>query len=270
MDDAGRGTAHVVRLERACLTTSWPSMSSAARCSRGATTPASGGPSRDRRCARSWPTYCPTGHATLILGPHGADLVEAVSPRRPSDGAGPLRLRRQRAHRAVRRQACRSSLVRWTGWRTPVSPSYDVVVAADGLDRVLGYDSNELNWSQRLDALAAVTAPGAVLVLGLENEFSLTNLLDRRPADERHADDEWRPLHDDPTRPVSASSSRLSWPGSASRTRPPTLVLGRRNAVRAGDRRGRCCCTSGTAPGTARCGGTGSFGGCRAAAGSDR
>jgi hypothetical protein len=48
-----------------------------------------------------------------------------------------------------------------------------------------------------------VTAPGAVLVLGLENEFSLTNLLDRRPADERHADDEWRPLHDDPTRPVS-------------------------------------------------------------------
>jgi hypothetical protein len=43
-----------------------------------------------------------------------------------------------------------------------------------------------------------------VLVLGLENEFSLTNLLDRRPADQRHGDDEWRPLHDDPSRPVSA------------------------------------------------------------------
>ena len=44
-------------------------------------------------------------------------------------------------------------------------------------------------------------------MLGLENEFSLTNLLDRRPADQRHGDDEWRPLHDDPSRPVSTCSS---------------------------------------------------------------
>lgn len=78
-----------------------------------------------------------------------------------------------------------------------------MVVAADGLDRVLGYDSDDLNWSARLDALAAVTSPSAVVVLGLENEFSLTNLLDRRLPQDRHADDDWRPLHDDPTRPVS-------------------------------------------------------------------
>ncbi len=93
-----------------------------------------------------------------------------------------------------------------------------MVVAADGLDRVLGYDSNDLNWSQRLDALAAVTARRAPCwCSGLENEFSLTNLLDRRPADERHGDDEWRPLHDDPTRPVSTDAAAwLSWPGSAS------------------------------------------------------
>jgi hypothetical protein len=145
----------------------------------------------------------PDGARTLILGPHAADLVETVIAK-ASD-----------ATVLVRSVSDATELTEQFGDKLQVvagaldgladagRPAFDVVVAADGLDRVLGYDSNELNWSQRLDALAAVTAPGAVLVLGLENEFSLTNLLDRRPADERHADDEWRPLHDDPTRPVS-------------------------------------------------------------------
>ena len=52
----------------------------------------------------------------------------------------------------------------------------------------------------------------AVVVLGLENEFSLLNLLDSRPADERHGDDEWRPLHDDPTRPVSVDQLKAALP----------------------------------------------------------
>jgi hypothetical protein len=146
----------------------------------------------------------PDGARTLILGPHGADLVEAVVGKASETTV------------LVRSVSDATELAEQFGDKLQVvagaldglagadRPPFDVVVAADGLDRVLGYDSDDLNWSQRLDALAAVTAPGAVVVLGLENEFSLTNLLDRRPADERHADDEWRPLHDDPTRPVSA------------------------------------------------------------------
>ena len=145
----------------------------------------------------------PDAGRAVILGPHAADLVETVIAK-ASD-----------ATVLVRSVSDATELTEQFGDKLQVvagaldgladagRPAFDVVVAADGLDRVLGYDSNELNWSQRLDALAAVTAPGAVLVLGLENEFSLTNLLDRRPADERHADDEWRPLHDDLTRPVS-------------------------------------------------------------------
>jgi hypothetical protein len=140
---------------------------------------------------------------TLIVGPHGADLVEAVVAK-----ASETTL-------LVRSVSDATELSEQFGDKLQVvagaldglagadKPAFDVVVAADGLDRVLGYDSDDLDWSQRLDALAAVASPEAVLVLGLENEFSLTNLLDRRPADERHADDEWRPLHDDPSRPVS-------------------------------------------------------------------
>ncbi|GAB2563828.1 hypothetical protein [Kribbella endophytica] len=147
----------------------------------------------------------PDGARTLIVGPHGADLVEAVVGKasettllvRSVSDAGELG-----ESFGKRLQVVAGAL---DGLAEAGRPSYDVVVAADGLDRVIGYDSPDLTWSQRLDALAAVCSPDAVVVLGLENEFSLTNLLDRRPADQRHGDDEWRPLHDDPTRPVSTS-----------------------------------------------------------------
>jgi hypothetical protein len=140
---------------------------------------------------------------TLILGPHGADLVEAIVAiasettllvRSVSDA---IELSEQFGDGL---QVVTGAL---DGLVAADKPAFDVVVAADGLDRVLGYDSDDLVWSQRLAAVAAVASPQATLVLGLENEFSLTNLLDRRPAGERHADDEWRPLHDDPSRPVS-------------------------------------------------------------------
>ncbi|TDU89332.1 hypothetical protein EV138_2896 [Kribbella voronezhensis] len=144
----------------------------------------------------------PDGGRTLILGPHAADLVEAVVAKAAETTV------------LVRSVSDATELTEQFGQVQVIAGAldglvgddrapFDVVVAADGLDRVLGYDSDDLSWTQRLDALAAVAAPGAVVVLGLENEFSLTNLLDRRPADERHGDDEWRPLHDDPTRPVS-------------------------------------------------------------------
>ncbi|TCO17655.1 hypothetical protein EV652_117108 [Kribbella steppae] len=145
------------------------------------------------------------GARTLVLGPHGADLIEAVLAK-----SGPTTLLVRSVSDADelsekfgdRLQVIAGAL---DGLTAAAATPYDVIVAADGLDRVLGYDSDDLNWQQRLDALAAVMSPRGALVLGLENEFSLTNLLDRRPADQRHGDDEWRPLHDDPSRPVSVA-----------------------------------------------------------------
>ncbi|MEV4282221.1 hypothetical protein [Actinoplanes xinjiangensis] len=80
---------------------------------------------------------------------------------------------------------------------------YDVVIAADGLDRLLGTDSPALDWPERAGLLRGLAAPGALVVLAVENGFSITALLDRRPVKERHGDDEWRPLRDDPRRPSS-------------------------------------------------------------------
>src|SRR5262249_29170600 len=72
--------------------------------------------------------------------------------------------------------------------------------------------SDSLNWSERLSVLAELATPDAVVVLGLENEFSLLSLLDRRPPHERHGDNERAPLRDDSTRPGSVNRLKIALP----------------------------------------------------------
>jgi hypothetical protein len=141
---------------------------------------------------------------TLVAGPHGADVVELVAGRSAhvtvlvrsvSDAAT---LREQFAGAGVTVLAGALDGLADHG----IEP-FDVVLAADGLDRVLGADSPALDWPQRAALLSRLATPEALVLVGVENEFALTGLLDRRPLDERHGDDEWRPLHDDPNRPTS-------------------------------------------------------------------
>ncbi|WBQ04944.1 hypothetical protein [Kribbella sp. CA-293567] len=142
----------------------------------------------------------PAGARTLIVGPHAADLV-AVAVEQASSATMLVRSVSDASALAEQfpgLQVIAGALDGLSG------PAYEAVVAVDGLDRVLGYDSDDLTWPERLDSLGALCTPETVLVLGLENEFALTSLLDRRPPLDRHGDDEWRPLHDDPARPVSA------------------------------------------------------------------
>ncbi|HWD80802.1 MAG TPA: hypothetical protein VG497_18045 [Kribbella sp.] len=154
----------------------------------------------------------PANRRTLILGPHAPQLIESVLAH-SSDVTILVRSVADAQQLGEDFGPCLQVIAgALDGLQT--SP-YEVIIAADGLDRLLGYDSADLSWSARLDAVAALAAPDAVVVLGLENEFSLLNLLDSRPADERHGDDEWRPLHDDPTRPVSVEQLGLALPWTA-------------------------------------------------------
>ncbi|TCC29830.1 hypothetical protein [Kribbella sindirgiensis] len=151
----------------------------------------------------------PANRRTLILGPHAPQLIESVLAH-SSDVTILVRSVADAGQLGEDFGPCLQVIAgALDGLQTE---PYDVIIATDGLDRVLGYDSADLSWTERLAALAALAAPDAVVVLGLENEFSLLNLLDSRPADERHGDDEWRPLHDDPTRPVSVEQLRSALP----------------------------------------------------------
>ena len=154
----------------------------------------------------------PANRRTLILGPHAPQLIESVLAH-SSDVTILVRSVSDAQKLGEDFGPCLQVIAgALDGLQTP---PYEVIIASDGLDRLLGYDSADLSWTARLDAVAGLAAPDAVVVLGLENEFSLLNLLDSRLPHERHGDDEWRPLHDDPTRPVSVEQLRTALPWQA-------------------------------------------------------
>jgi len=145
---------------------------------------------------------------TLIAGPHGLDVIELAAAR----SASLTVLVRSVSDAADLRAAIPAGHVTVVaGALDGLSPApFDVILAADGLDRVHGADSPALDWPARAADLRRLATPGALLVVGVENEFALTGLFDRRPPDVRHGDDEWRPLHDDPARPTSPAQVRAA------------------------------------------------------------
>lgn len=146
----------------------------------------------------------PQASRALVAGPHEREVVELVAAR----SASVTVLLRSVSDATALEAAVQATNVKVVagaldGFVDRGDEPFDVVVAADGLDRVLGTDSPAMTWPERASALARTAAPEAVVIVGCDNEFALTGLLDRRPVDSRHGDDEWRPLHDDPYRPTS-------------------------------------------------------------------
>ncbi|MFF5288330.1 hypothetical protein [Paractinoplanes globisporus] len=142
------------------------------------------------------------GSRTLVVGPHSPELIELAASR---TGALTVLVRSVSDARDLRAAVPSPTVTVITGALDGLAgaPPYDVVIAADGLDRVLGADSPALDWPARLALLSALATEDAVVLVAVANEFALTGLYDRRPVGERHGDDEWRPLHDDPARPTS-------------------------------------------------------------------
>ncbi|HEX5199697.1 MAG TPA: hypothetical protein VFW27_07105 [Actinoplanes sp.] len=138
----------------------------------------------------------------LIAGPHTTELISLVAARAAALTVIVRSVSDAQELRAAIPSPAVTVITGALDGLVGVAP-FDVVIAADGLDRVLGADSPALNWPQRLAELRRLCADGAPAVVAVENEFALTGLYDRRPLDARHGDDEWRPLHDDPERPTS-------------------------------------------------------------------
>ncbi|MFC0627679.1 hypothetical protein [Kribbella deserti] len=129
----------------------------------------------------------PSGSRVLVLGPHGSDVLDLVSARAASvttvaslpDPAGTDDLR------------------------------YDLLLAAGGLDlptsEVVPGAAGQggSGWAERLERLAHLAAPGAVVILSLPNEFVLSGLLDSRGSAWPNAGA--AALVEDESRPASAA-----------------------------------------------------------------
>ncbi|MEV0272576.1 hypothetical protein AB0H43_27685 [Hamadaea sp. NPDC050747] len=164
--------------------------------------PAAGGPVVCRLLA----DLLPRARRTLVVGPHGRDVLDLVAER--SEHVTVLLRSVSDATELADSSGGRLDVVAGAldGLASDSPEPYDAIVAVDGLDRVLGADSPDLSWPERLAQLLKHATVDAVLVLGLANGFALTSLLDRRGLDERHGDNEWWPLRDDPQRPASAAA----------------------------------------------------------------
>ena len=138
---------------------------------------------------------------TLVAGPHEAALVDLVASR--SETVRVL-VRSVEDAAALASDVTAGNVSVLAGSLDGLDDTgFDAVVALDGLDRLLGTDGADLDWSGRLSALLGAAAPDAQVLLGLENEFSLTAVLDRRLPADQHGDEDWVPLHEDPSRPSS-------------------------------------------------------------------
>lgn len=82
---------------------------------------------------------------------------------------------------------------------------FDLVLALDGLDRTVSYDSAERSFAQSLRSLAALRAEDGVVALAHPHSLSPLSVLDARMPVDRYGDDEFWPIHDDPTRPADLS-----------------------------------------------------------------
>ncbi|GAA3243732.1 hypothetical protein [Nonomuraea helvata] len=78
---------------------------------------------------------------------------------------------------------------------------YDLVLALDGLLRTHSAEAPAAAWRESLGALAGLTAPGGLLVLGVRNDLGVDRFLEARPADREGGDDQWAPHGFDPTYP---------------------------------------------------------------------
>jgi hypothetical protein len=69
--------------------------------------------------------------------------------------------------------------------------SYDMVVALDGIPRLIGPDTLVLPWADGLAALKSRLAPGGRLLLGAENSFGIERLVQPDPTVTVPRDEDW-------------------------------------------------------------------------------
>ncbi|MGC5022279.1 hypothetical protein [Micromonospora sp. DT47] len=158
----------------------------------------------------------PQSSRALVVGPHGSDVIDVVAAR---SARTTVLVRSVSDAEALRAATPNPDVTVVAGSLDGLVDSlaegeaFDLVLAADGVDRVMGHDSPQQDWQTRATALARTAAAGALVLVAVQNDFGLTELFDRRPAHERHGDDEWWPLHDDPSRPTSPMQVREALAG---------------------------------------------------------
>ncbi|WP_344237332.1 class I SAM-dependent methyltransferase [Kribbella hippodromi] len=139
--------------------------------------------------------------SVLIAGPHAADLILATAAQVTSTDLL-VRSAPDAEELAEQLQETKGEVFCGSLDRFPEGSAhdgYDVVVALDGLGRLVGPDTATLPWSEALRRLTARLRPGGRLLLGAENAFGFQRLIQPNITAALPRDEDWgRDVGDQP------------------------------------------------------------------------
>ncbi|WP_127500006.1 hypothetical protein [Actinoplanes solisilvae] len=158
--------------------------------------------------------YAGPGRSVLVAGPHADEVVVALA----DSGASVSWLLRSLldAEDAARNHPQITVL---SGAVSKLDPTekYDLVVAADGVDRLNSAEGEQLSAAELIDRLAEAVRPEGVLVLVHDNRLGVHHTVRLEPGARERLDSEWYPAEDenDPQRPASPEqlAARLTTAG---------------------------------------------------------
>jgi hypothetical protein len=131
--------------------------------------------------------------SVLIAGPHAADLITAVAAQVTSVDllvrSAPDAEELAELLSTTKGEVFCGSLDRLA--LDEKSGGYDVIVALDGIDRLVGPDTANFSWGDGLGRLLGRLAPGGRLLLGAENSFGFQRLVQPDIAAALPRDEDW-------------------------------------------------------------------------------
>ena len=128
--------------------------------------------------------------SVLIAGPHAVDLITAVASQVTSVD---LLLRSAPDAEEIAELLADTKGQVFCGAldRFVEDETYDVIVALDGLERLVGPDTPSLTWTEALTRLQARLAPPGRLLLGATNSFGLERLIQPAITAALPRDEDW-------------------------------------------------------------------------------
>ncbi|WP_238153259.1 hypothetical protein [Kribbella speibonae] len=148
--------------------------------------------------------------AVLIAGPHAADLITAAAAQVTSVDlllrSAPDAEELAELLTETKGQVHCGSLDRFT-----LDSTYDVIVALDGTERLVGPDTANFPWAEALDRLRVRLRPGGRLFLGATNSFGFERLIQPDITAALPRDEDWaRPVNDSPPAGLKPLRSALN------------------------------------------------------------
>lgn len=141
------------------------------------------------------------GRTVLVAGPHADDLVDSLID------AGAVVTWLLRSLSDAERAATRHpsvTVLSGAAVKLDREAQFDLVVAADGVDRLNSAEGDQMSVAEVIRRLAGAVRPGGALVLTHDNHLGLHHIVRLEPGAREAKDAAWYPMNDhDPDRPAS-------------------------------------------------------------------